>query len=112
MTPLCRKRSVDGGLAGYFIVGVGEIDAEGVVLSIDAGLSLVVVGEGRKGAQQETRSDNRRTKLWHKPLSSYYTAIRLHDATLRINAVQMLAWRRWAWLPARGSSGDCRCSTG
>ena len=47
-----QEAQVHGGLARHFVVGIGEGDAEGVVLGIDGGLARVVVGEGRRGAQQ------------------------------------------------------------
>ena len=51
-----QEAQVHGGLARHFVVGVAESDAEGVVLGIDGGLARVVVREGQRGAQNETRT--------------------------------------------------------
>ena len=45
-----QEAQVDGGLARHFVVGVGESDAEGVVLGIDGGLARVVIGDERRDA--------------------------------------------------------------
>ena len=66
VTPVCRKRRSTVASPVHFVAGIGQGDAKGVVLGIDAGLARVVVGEGGKGAQQQTRSDHRRMQLWHE----------------------------------------------
>ena len=58
-----HEAQVHGGLALYFVVGIGESDAECVVLRVDAGLARVVIREGQRGAQNETEAKRFR----HRP---------------------------------------------